>query len=74
MALSWSGPRYLHNGRRHEIQAATSSPFYSSPWAFKLGPRLLNISYQSSHFSVSFQAPSGSSRGVGDRGQAEDWY
>lgn len=50
MALSWSGPTSLHDGRGHERQAASLSPVLSSPWAFKLGSRLLSACHQGSHF------------------------
>lgn len=65
MALSWSGPRFLHDGRGPEVQTATPSPVHSSLWAFKAGPRLLNVPHQPSLFLIPFQAPSRYSWGRG---------
>lgn len=65
MALSWSGPRFLHDGRGPEVQTVTPSPVHSSLWAFKAGPRLLNVPHQPSLFLIPFQAPSRYSWGRG---------
>ena len=70
MALSWSGPRFLHDGRGPEVQTATPNPVHSSLWAFKAGPRLLNVPHQRSLFLIPFRAPSRSSWG---RGWWEVW-